>query len=100
MSKGPTNLRLSENELPKSSHLSREMCETAIAYLLLRGYLKEDFHLTPYNTISYLVAGKTPISIYYFKKFLSIFSDFNLIQLNFFIHFYLSFIYVFIFKFN
>lgn len=55
--KGPTNLRLSEKESPKSNHLDRDMCESVIAYFLLQGYLKEDFHFTPYSTISYLVPG-------------------------------------------
>ncbi|XP_071493207.1 ATP-dependent DNA helicase Q1-like [Diadema antillarum] len=31
--------------------------EHIIAHLLLEGYLKEDFHFTPYNTISYVVPG-------------------------------------------
>ncbi len=26
-------------------------------HLVLEGYLKEDFHFTPYSTITYLVAG-------------------------------------------
>lgn len=28
-----------------------------IAHLLVNGYLKEDFHFTPYSTISYLKKG-------------------------------------------
>jgi len=58
MNKGPSNLRLSEKESPKANRLSRDMCESVIGYLLLQGYLKEDFHFTPYSTISYLVLGK------------------------------------------
>ena len=57
MNKGPSNLRLSEKESPKANRLSRDMCESVIGYLLLQGYLKEDFHFTPYSTISYLVLG-------------------------------------------
>jgi len=37
--------------------ISRDHCETVLAHLLLEGYLKEDFHFTPYNTISYLLPG-------------------------------------------
>jgi len=54
LNKGPTNLRLSEKESPRN-YLERDKCESVIAYLLLKGYLKEDFHFTPYSTISYLV---------------------------------------------
>ena len=31
--------------------------ELVVAQLLLKSFLKEDFNFTPYNTISYLVAG-------------------------------------------
>lgn len=31
--------------------------ETIIAYLIIKNYLKQDFHFTPYNTISYLKPG-------------------------------------------
>ena len=31
--------------------------EHIVASLLIDGYLKEDFHYTPYNTISYLLPG-------------------------------------------
>ena len=40
------------------SHLSeKSQIEHVVAYLLINGYLKEDFHYTPYNTISYLIPG-------------------------------------------
>ena len=34
-----------------------ESCEHVIVNMLLEGVLKEDFHFTPYSTISYLVVG-------------------------------------------
>ncbi|XP_022081454.1 ATP-dependent DNA helicase Q1-like [Acanthaster planci] len=41
----------------KRSPLSRVDCEFIMCYLLLEGYLKEDFHFTPYTTISYILPG-------------------------------------------
>ena len=52
---GPSSLRLPDRK--KAIKLPREMCESILAHLLLEGYLKEDFHFTPYSTISYLVLG-------------------------------------------
>ncbi|XP_066947750.1 ATP-dependent DNA helicase Q1-like isoform X3 [Macrobrachium rosenbergii] len=37
--------------------LSRDRAENIVAFLILDGFLKEDFHFTPYSTISYIVAG-------------------------------------------
>ena len=37
--------------------LTVESCEHVIMNMLLEGVLKEDFHFTPYSTISYLVVG-------------------------------------------
>ena len=37
--------------------LTVESCEQVIMNMLLEGVLKEDFHFTPYSTISYLVLG-------------------------------------------
>ena len=37
--------------------LAVESCEHVIMNMLLEGVLKEDFHFTPYSTISYVVAG-------------------------------------------
>lgn len=36
---------------------SREAAQTIVACLLVDGYLKEEFHFTPYSTISYVTAG-------------------------------------------
>ena len=52
--KGETKLRLSQIKAPR---YSRNMCEAVVAYLLLDGYISEEFHFTPYSTISYLVPG-------------------------------------------
>ncbi len=41
----------------KDPALSRLDVEFTLVHLLLEGYLKEDFQFTPYQTISYLVAG-------------------------------------------
>ncbi|KAI8520360.1 hypothetical protein Bbelb_001140 [Branchiostoma belcheri] len=37
--------------------LSREIGERVITHMLLEGYLREDYHFTPYSTISYLIPG-------------------------------------------
>ncbi len=41
----------------KGPELDRLEVEHALSALIMEGYLKEDFHFTPYTTISYLVAG-------------------------------------------
>ncbi|CAG0900156.1 unnamed protein product [Darwinula stevensoni] len=43
--------------LPHPPLSTRGMCERVIAHLLIEGYLQEDFHFTPYNTISYILPG-------------------------------------------
>ncbi|KAK7871500.1 hypothetical protein R5R35_010218 [Gryllus longicercus] len=52
--KGKANLRVSSVKVPS---LSREMAEDVVGHLLIEGYLAEDFHFTPYNTISYIKRG-------------------------------------------
>jgi len=37
--------------------LAASSCEQVIMNMLIEGILKEDFHFTPYSTISYIVAG-------------------------------------------
>ncbi|KAG9509552.1 ATP-dependent DNA helicase Q1, partial [Fragariocoptes setiger] len=51
---GCKNLRVASLTKPS---LSRVTCETIVALLLIDGYLREDFHITPYSTISYLAPG-------------------------------------------
>ncbi|XP_043202639.1 ATP-dependent DNA helicase Q1-like [Amphibalanus amphitrite] len=51
---GPAQLRLSAAEVPA---ITRPRAEAVLAHLLTESYIKEDFHFTPYKTISYLVAG-------------------------------------------
>lgn len=38
--------------------LSKETCERIVALLLIDTYLIEEFHFTPYSTISYINTGK------------------------------------------
>ena len=52
--KGQTSLRVREVKPPD---LSRGDCERVIVDMLLEGVLREDFHFTPYSTISYLLPG-------------------------------------------
>lgn len=52
--KGQTSLRMRDIKAPD---LSREDCERVVVYLLLEGVLREDFHFTPYSTISSLLTG-------------------------------------------
>lgn len=52
--KGAPNLRVASVPVPS---MSREMCERIITYLIIEGYFREDFHFTPYSTISYLLPG-------------------------------------------
>lgn len=63
--KGVGTFRLKSVAVPK---FSREMGEAILAHLLINGYLQEDFHFTPYTTISYLKRGRnTDISCLYFS---------------------------------
>ena len=43
------------------SALAKDRLEAVVAHLTVEGHLKEDFHFTPYSTISYLVAGVRPV---------------------------------------
>lgn len=52
--KGPKKLRLDGITKPA---LSRTDCETVVGLLLCEGYFQENFHMTPYNTISYIIPG-------------------------------------------
>lgn len=50
----------------RSSHipsLSVEKCERILVHALLEGVLKEDFHFTPYSTISYIGLGRKAIAV-------------------------------------
>lgn len=51
--KGPVNLR----HTGKEPNFSRTLGEDVITYLILEGYLEEDFHFTAYSTISYIKHG-------------------------------------------
>ena len=52
MGKGPSKLSKKPVE-----DFSRTQMETIVAKLLIEGYFREDFHFTPYNTISYILPG-------------------------------------------
>lgn len=54
LGKGSTKQRVQE---ATAIGLLRETAENIVAHLLLDGFLKEDFHFTPYSTISYIVPG-------------------------------------------
>ncbi|KAG0726154.1 ATP-dependent DNA helicase Q1 [Chionoecetes opilio] len=54
LGKGATNLRVKEAIV---TGLGREHAENVVAFLLMDGFLKEDFHFTPYSTLSYIVPG-------------------------------------------
>ena len=56
MGKGHANLRPASIKPVK---ILRFEAERILIYLVLNGYIKEDFHFTPYNTISYLLPGKS-----------------------------------------
>lgn len=39
--------------------ITRDVLERIITLMLIKGYLREDFHFTAYTTISYLLPGTT-----------------------------------------
>ena len=57
--KGQSNLRVSGWSKPTcrniASNSERHFVEAIISNMLIEGYLKEDFHFTPYSTISYIL---------------------------------------------
>ena len=53
--KGQSSLRVKGLDLLCVSH---EKAQRIVAHMLIEGFLKEDFHFTPYSTISYLVPGE------------------------------------------
>ena len=70
--KGQTRLRVREVKAPD---LSREDCERVIVDLLLEGVLREDFHFTPYTTISYLLPGPKAELVHAGKRLLMDFRE-------------------------
>ncbi|KYN28147.1 PREDICTED: ATP-dependent DNA helicase Q1-like [Trachymyrmex cornetzi] len=52
--KGVSSLRISNVPVP---NFTRESAEAIVGYLLINGYLQEDFHFSAYSTISYLKRG-------------------------------------------
>ena len=57
--KGQSNLRLSGWKKPSCSMISsnseRHFVEAIVSNMLIERYMKEDFHFTPYSTISYIL---------------------------------------------
>lgn len=56
--KGKPNLRVKEIGVPK---FERFYAEQMVAFLIVKGYLKEDFHFTPYTTLSYIKKGNKKV---------------------------------------
>lgn len=52
--KGATNLRVKEVEVP---NLERYYAEQIVAFLIVKEYLREDFHFSTYTTFSYIRKG-------------------------------------------
>ncbi|CAG2110502.1 unnamed protein product [Medioppia subpectinata] len=57
--KGNKKLRVDGIQSPS---IGRNVCEQIIGLLLIDGYLKEEFHFTPYSTISYLTVGSRSLT--------------------------------------
>ncbi|KAM3727768.1 putative ATP-dependent DNA helicase [Dirofilaria immitis] len=53
-----TGMKLVELTWKKMKFVNRELIELLVAKMILDGYLKEDFHFTPYSIISYVVPGE------------------------------------------
>lgn len=57
--KGQSNLRVSSWSKPScrgiAKNSERHFVEAIVSNMLIEGYLKEDFHFTPYSTISYIL---------------------------------------------
>lgn len=53
--KGATNLRVKEVEVP---NLERYYAEQIVAFLIVKEFLKEDFHFSTYTTYSYIRKGR------------------------------------------
>jgi len=59
--RGASNLKLTDWKPPKTIANDKNHAENIVAHLLMENYIKEDFHFTPYNTISYLESGARPV---------------------------------------
>ncbi|XP_035898242.1 ATP-dependent DNA helicase Q1-like [Anopheles stephensi] len=58
MHKGPMNLRLTD----PAPLIDRAIAEQIVAYLIVKGYLKESFVYTPYATLSYIKRGPVRVT--------------------------------------
>jgi ATP-dependent DNA helicase Q1 len=54
-----TGLKLTESVMSKlkKTTLTRDDLEKVLIKMILKGYLREDFHFTPYSKICYLLPG-------------------------------------------
>ena len=59
LGKGPC--KISSWKKPPTNVSQKYQIEHVVANFLIDGYLKEDFHFTPYNTISYILPGNVPL---------------------------------------
>lgn len=62
LGKGPAKQRVHD---AIATGLSRDKAENIVAFLLVDGFLKEDFHFTPYSTLSYIVPGESHLFAYF-----------------------------------
>ena len=66
LGKGQANLKLNGWKAPlPPKHIfssnTRYLAEAIVCNLLLEGHLKEDFHFTPYSTISYILVNRSKL---------------------------------------
>ena len=61
MGKRAGNLKLADWKKPPKEIAQKSQIEHIVATLLIEGRLREDFHFTPYNTISYILPGRASV---------------------------------------
>lgn len=66
-------LNSKKNKSAGYNHLSKLEVESLILAMLMKKYLKEDFHFTPYNTICYVVNGPKSGRLDYESEFMMMF---------------------------
>lgn len=66
-------LNSKKNKSAGYNHLSKLEVESLILCMLMKKYLKEDFHFTPYNTICYVVNGPKSGRLDYESEFVMMF---------------------------
>merc|ERR1711915_1014662 len=66
MGRGANNIKIARR---KGGPMSKEQVEQIVAMLLVDQYLQEDMHYTPYNVISYIIAGHRSVNKVIMKFF-------------------------------